>query len=316
MKAFIFLLLRMNVIKQNHKTYFIEQMDFIPFQLNVRGKLLDLSQPVVMAIINVTPDSFYSGSRFPLPDEALKTAEKALHEGATILDIGAYSTRPSAQHISEKEERARLDKPLKIIRERFPDAVISLDTFRASIAHWASKNYAIDIINDISGGTLDDAMFAMAAELQLPYILTHTRGTPQTMQQQTNYKDMMAEMLDFFQQRVTVLTQKGVKDIIIDPGFGFAKTLDQNYELLAKMDYFKAIGFPLLCGISRKSMIYRLLDINPEDALNGTTVLNVLALQKGAAILRVHDVKAAIETIKIYTHFNSFQQHGITYDWI
>lgn len=291
-------------------------MDFIPFQLNVRGKLLDLTTPVVMGIINVTPDSFYSESRFRSDEETVKSAEKALKEGAAILDIGGYSTRPSAEHIDENEEIARLDKPLRAIRERFPEAIVSLDTFRSGVARWAARNHGIDMINDISGGTLDEAMFDTAADLQLPYILTHTRGTPQTMLQKTDYTDMVAEMLDFFSERIGLLTNKGVKDIIIDPGFGFAKTLDQNYELLAKMDCFKALGFPLLCGISRKSMIYKLLDTTPEEALNGTTALNMIGLQNGADILRVHDVKAAAETVRIYTHYKQFQQHIPAHDWI
>ncbi len=289
------------------QTYFIETMYFNPFQLNIRNKLLDLSHPLVMAIINITPDSFYNASRSLSEKDVLSSVEKALLHGASIIDVGAYSSRPSAQHISEKEEKERLQKPLKAIRNHFPDAILSLDTFRSAVARWAVENYDINIINDISGGTLDAKMFETVADLQLPYILMHIKGNPQTMQQENDYANMMSEILQFFEKRITQLVHLGVKDIVVDPGFGFAKNLEQNYELLAKMSYFKELGFPILCGVSRKSMIYKLLDIKPEEALNGTTALNVLALINGANILRVHDVKEAVEAIRIYSLYQHFQ---------
>ncbi len=283
-------------------------MDFIPFQLNLKGKLLDLSTPAVMAIVNVTPDSFFSTSRLHSEKDVLKTVEKALTDGASIIDVGAYSTRPTSKHISEEEEKERLQKPLKAIKSHFPDAVISLDTFRSGVARWAVENFEIDIINDVSGGTLDDYMFETVADLQIPYVLMHMKGTPQTMQQLTDYENMMSEILEFFEKKTAQLVHLGVKDIIIDPGFGFAKTTVQNYELLAKMSYFQELGFPILYGISRKSMIYKLLDTTPEEALNGTTALNVLGMINGANILRVHDVKEAMEAVKIYTQYKQYQQ--------
>lgn len=283
-------------------------MDFIPFQLNINGKLLDLSTPVVMAIVNVTPDSFYGLSRKNSEKDVLKAVEKALNHGASMIDVGAYSTRPTSKHISENEEMERLGKPLKAIRSHYPDVVVSLDTFRSGVARWAVENFDVNIINDVSGGTLDDRMFETVADLQIPYVLMHMKGTPQTMQQFTDYEDMMAEILDFFVKRTAQLIHLGVKDIIIDPGFGFSKTTEQNYELLAKMEYFKELGFPILYGISRKSMIYKLLGTTPEEALNGTTALNVLGMMNGANILRVHDVKEAMEAVKIYSLYQRYQQ--------
>lgn len=275
-------------------------MDFTPFLLNINGKLLDISAPVVMAIVNITPDSFYSASRIHSEKDVLKSVEKALSDGASILDVGAYSTRPSAKHIAESDEIERLSKPLKAVKSHFPEAIISLDTFRSGVARWAVENYGVNIINDVSGGTLDDYMFETVADLQVPYILMYMRGTPQTMQTLTDYENLMSDILRFFEQRTTQLVHLGVKDIVIDPGFGFAKTVEQNYELLAKMSYLKELGFPILAGLSRKSMIYKLLGTTPEQALNGTTALNMVALQNGANILRVHDVKEAVETVKLY----------------
>ncbi|MFV0392570.1 MAG: dihydropteroate synthase [Paludibacteraceae bacterium] len=282
-------------------------MDSVPFQLTIKGKLLDLSLPCVMGIINITPDSFYGLSRFHLVKDVLKAVEKALTDGATIIDIGAYSTRPSSKHIPEGEEIKRLEEPLKTIREHFPDVIISLDTFRSGVARWAFEAYDIDIINDISGGSPDNFMFETVADLQIPYILTHTRGTPQTMQQLTHYDDLMSDILQYFERKIAQLVHLGVKDMVIDPGFGFAKTLDQNYELLAKMRIFQELGFPILCGVSRKSMIYKLLDTTPEEALNGTNALNMLGLMNGANILRVHDVKPALDVIKIYSKYKQYQ---------
>ena len=280
-------------------------MKKIPFQLNLNGKLFDLSKPAVMAIANITPDSFFSGSRLFSERDILNKVEKFLTEGASIIDVGAFSTRPSAKFITEEEEQERLQSPLKSIRKHFPNIIISLDTFRASVASWGVKECNVQIINDISGGTLDDAMFETVANSGAAYVLTHTRGNPQTMQQLTQYENMMSEVLSFFEKRLTQLVHLGVNDIVIDPGFGFAKTLDQNYELLAKMNYFSELEMPLLCGISRKSMIYNLLGTSPEEALNGTTALNMLGLMNGANILRVHDVKEAVETVKIYEKYKT-----------
>ena len=281
-------------------------MAHLPFQLNVNGKLIDLSRPAVMAIANLTPDSFFTGSRLFTEKDVLTHVGKALEEGADIIDVGAFSTRPSATYISEEEELERLKSTLRAIRKHFPDAIISLDTFRAGIARWGVEECKIDIINDISGGTLDDMMFETVAEMGVAYVLTHTRGTPQTMQQLTQYDNMISDILHFFEKKTTQLIHLGVKDIIIDPGFGFAKTLEQNYELLAKMTYFKELNFPVLYGVSRKSMIYNLLETTPEHALNGTTALNMLGLMNGANILRVHDVKEAVETVKIFGKYRAF----------
>ncbi len=282
-------------------------MDFVPFQLNINGKLFDLSTPQVMAIVNATPNSFYAKSRVNTDEAILDAVNRALTDGATIIDLGAYSTHPKADAISNTEEIERLENPLKLIRENFPDVIISLDTFRADVARWAVEKFDVNIINDVSGGTLDDAMFETVADLQVPYILMHMRGTHQTMQQLTDYDNMMAEIMEFFEKRINRLVQLGVKDIIVDPGFGFAKTTEQNYELLAKMGYFKEFGFPILYGISRKSMIYNLLGTSPEEALNGTTALNILGLVNGADILRVHDAREAVEAVKIYELYKSFQ---------
>lgn len=282
-------------------------MNSTSFQLNLNGKLFDLSEPVVMAIINVTPDSFYSLSRLFSEKDVLNQVEKALEEGAEIIDVGAFSTRPSAKNISEQEELERLWEPLKSIRKHFPDAILSVDTFRAGVARWAVKECNVQIINDIAGGTLDNTMFETVADTGAAYVLTHMRGTPQTMQQLTQYDNMLSEILEFFSKKVAQLVHLGAKDIIIDPGFGFAKTLDQNYELLAKMSYFQQLDLPILYGISRKSMIYKLFGITPEEALNGTTALNLLGLVNGANILRVHDVKEAVETVKIYEKYKSYQ---------
>jgi dihydropteroate synthase len=283
-------------------------MSFIPFQLNINGDLLDLSTPIVMGVVNITPDSFYSGSRKQTEKEILDYVEKAVSDGAKIIDIGAYSTRPSAEFISEEEEKVRLSKALQRITNNFPEVIISLDTFRANVAKWGVEKYNVKIINDISGGNLDKNMFETVAKLNVPYILMHTRGTPQTMQSLTDYDNLLADLIEYFQQKIDSLSQLGVKDIIIDPGFGFAKTLEQNYELVAKMNYFTELGFPILFGVSRKSMIYNLLHTTSDKALHGTTALNMLGLLNGASILRVHDVEPAIETIKIFEQFQRFSQ--------
>jgi dihydropteroate synthase len=267
--------------------------------LNAGGKLMDLSKPKVMGIINITPDSFYAESRKAGIDAVLKQAEKMLADGATFLDVGAYSSRPGAVDISIQEETDRLLPAVEAIAASFPDAVLSADTFRSSVAEAAIKAGA-HIINDISGGELDTDMFATAARLQVPYVLMHMRGTPQNMAQLTDYEDVFAEVFDYFVKKIYQLKQLGVHDIILDPGFGFAKKASDSYELINRMQGFNVLQLPILAGISRKRMIYGLLGTTAEEALNGTTALNTIALMKGANILRVHDVKEAVEAVKIW----------------
>lgn len=266
--------------------------------LNIAGKLLDLSTPQVMGILNVTPDSFFSGSRVLQVEDAYKKAEKMLSEGATILDLGGHSTRPGADAVSEEEELKRVLPVVEMIRKRFPEAIISIDTFRSLVARKAVEAGA-HIINDIAGGNLDSQMFETVTSLNVPYILMHSRGTPQTMKSLNHYDDLVTDVLRELQAKIYQLHQLGVKDIVADMGFGFAKNADQNYILLRELQAFKALEVPLLIGVSRKSMIWRKLDISPEQSLNGTTVLNTIALLNGAHILRVHDVKEAIEVVKL-----------------
>ena len=271
----------------------------LPYTLNIDGELLSLSEPQVMGILNVTPDSFYADSRKGTEAEVADRVTQILEEGGSMIDIGAYSSRPGADEVSPEEEMKRLALGLKTIRRIASQAIVSVDTFRADIARMCVEEYGVQIINDISGGEMDQKMFQTVAELNVPYILTHMKGTPQTMQEYATYDHLMAEMLQYFGGKVQELHGMGVKDIILDPGFGFAKTLDQNYELMNHLQDLKVLGLPLLVGVSRKSMIYRLLDSTAEESLNGTTVLNTLSLMKGANILRVHDVKACVETITI-----------------
>jgi len=271
--------------------------------LNVRDKLLDLSKPKIMGVLNLTPDSFYDGGRNNNINNALQKTEQLLSEGAELIDIGAYSSRPGAEHISEKTESDRLIPVLQAIVKEFPDAILSIDTFRSGIARTA-VNEGAGIINDISAGSLDPEMFQTIAALGVPYIMMHMKGTPQTMASQNVYDDITTEVLQYFASRIHTLNSMGVNDLIIDPGFGFAKNLEQNYELLANLEYLKSVGHPILVALSRKSMIYKLLDTNAEHALNGTTAANTIALIKGANILRVHDVKAAIEAVKIVNQIN------------
>lgn len=270
-----------------------------PLSLNLGGELVSLSRPLVMGILNVTPDSFYAGSRTPAPEQIEARVRQIVDEGADIIDIGAYSSRSQADDIAPDEEMRRLASGLKIIRKLYPQAHVSVDTFRADVASRCVREYGIQMVNDISGGELDPRMFETVAELKVPYILMHMKGTPQTMMQQTHYDHLIAEMLYYFAERIARLESLGVNDIIIDPGFGFSKTLDDNYRLMNRLDEFVRMGRPLLVGISRKSMIYKLLGTSPDESLNGTTVLNTLALLGGAHILRVHDVKEAVETVKI-----------------
>ncbi|TKC04796.1 dihydropteroate synthase [Pedobacter polaris] len=265
--------------------------------LNSKGKLIDLSTPAVMAILNITPDSFYQKSRVNTIDEALKSTEKFINEGAKFIDIGAYSSRPGAIDVSLEEELKRLIPIVEAISKEF-SILISIDTFRAKVAE-ESIHAGAHLINDISAGSLDEAMFETIAKLQIPYIIMHMKGTPQTMQQDPTYENVTAEVLTYFTEKLSSLKKLGVKDIIIDPGFGFAKTISHNYELLQQMQSLTTFELPMLVGFSRKSMITKVLNIKNEDALNGTTILNTIALQKGASILRVHDVKAAIECINL-----------------
>jgi dihydropteroate synthase len=267
--------------------------------LNAGGWFVDLSSPKVMGIINLTPDSFYEGSRKQDVDSALLQAEKMLNEGATFLDLGAYSSRPGAADISEQEETDRLIPVVEAIADAFPNAFLSIDTFRAKVAEAAIEARA-HIINDISGGQLDENMFATVARLHVPYILMHMKGNPQNMQQQAHYDDVFAEVYDYFVDKYYQLKQLGVHDVIIDPGFGFAKKPEHSYALMSRLQDFNVLQLPILAGVSRKKMIYGLLGGTADDALNGTTALNTIALTKGANILRVHDVKEAVETVKIW----------------
>ena len=272
---------------------------FKKITLNLGGKLIDLSRPHVMGILNVTHDSFYDGGKHTGSDEQiLAQVEKMLLEGATIVDIGGYSSRPGATNITIEEEKSRVIATISLVAKHFPEANLSVDTFRAEVAEEALQAGAL-MVNDISGGELDSQMFDVVAQHRVPYILMHMRGTPQNMKQLTDYDNIVVDILDYFQRKVAELRSRGVIDIILDPGFGFAKTIDQNYFLLRNFSAFQALGLPILAGLSRKSMIYRRLAISTEEALNGTTVLNTAALLQGAALLRVHDVKAAVEAIQL-----------------
>ncbi|QLE01927.1 dihydropteroate synthase [Galbibacter sp. BG1] len=267
--------------------------------INCNGTLIDLSQPRVMGILNVTPDSFYDGGKYSKEKVILDQVEKMLEEGATFIDVGAYSSRPGAKDISLEEELSRSVPITKAIVKKFPEAMVSIDTFRAEVAIQNVEAGAC-MVNDISGGTLDEDMLPTVGKLGIPYIMMHMKGTPKTMEQKTIYRNFMRELLYYFSERIAEAHAHKINDIIVDPGFGFAKTMDQNYELLAKLNVLHILNLPILVGVSRKSMIYKLLDSAPAKALNGTTSLNTLALSKGANILRVHDVKEAVECVKIH----------------
>lgn len=267
--------------------------------INIKGQLLSLDEPQVMGILNVTPDSFYAGSRKQTEAAIIDRIETILREGASIIDVGGYSSRADAAEVSETEEMQRLEMALQPLLQHYPDVVVSVDTFRSSVARQCVEKYGVSMINDISGGELDERMFDTVAQLRVPYIMMHMRGTPQTMQQQTGYEDVTADLLKYFSQKLERLFRLGVNDVILDPGFGFSKTLTQNYELMRHLGDFRILGLPLLVGVSRKSMIYKLLETTPEESLNGTTVLHAYALLQGADILRVHDVRAAKEAIRI-----------------
>lgn len=264
------------------------------------GKLIDISKPLIMGIINVTNDSFFGGSQFRMKSRIVRRAEQILLEGGTIIDIGACSTRPGSMPVDEATEIKRLTRALSVIRKKFPDAIISIDTFRANVAKVMHTNFGIDIVNDISAGEMDSNMFRTIADLKLVYVLMHMKGSPRDMQEDPRYdNEITKELFGFFTKKIEMLKLLGVKDIIIDPGFGFGKNLDHNYTLLKNLDSFKVFELPILAGISRKSMIYKQLNTCPNKALNGTSVLNTIAILNGASILRVHDVKEAAEVIKL-----------------
>ena len=267
--------------------------------ININGQLIDFSTPRVMGIVNITPDSFFSGSRTEAAHEIIERCARIIGEGGTIIDVGAQSSSPASRFLDAREESGRLMPALKLIRNEFPDTILSVDTFYADVAKAAVEEYGVNIINDISGGQIDDRMFSVVAQLNVPYILMHMRGTPQTMQEFTHYDNFIQDILYYFSERKAKLNQLGVNDVIIDPGFGFSKTISQNYELMAYLKYFHIFEEPIMVGISRKSMIYKLLGTTPEESLNGTSVLNAVALLSGADILRVHDVKEAVECVRI-----------------
>lgn len=272
--------------------------------INVNGELMDLSNPQVMGILNVTPDSFYANSRKQAEEDIVCRVHQIIEEGGSIIDIGAYSSRPDANDVSPEEEMKRLKHGLKIIQKEFPDTVVSVDTFRADVARMCVEEYGAALINDISAGDLDTNMFSTVTKLKVPYIMMHMQGNPQSMQKNPHYQHPVKEIILHFAKKIEKLRAAGVKDLIIDPGFGFGKTLAHNYEILNKLEEFSIFQLPVLVGVSRKSMIYKLLGGGPENALNGTTAVHAIALMKGARLLRVHDVKAAVETVRI---FNALQ---------
>ena len=284
-------------------------MNLYPQQsLNLNGRLYSLERPLVMGIVNVTPDSFYADSRVSGEHALRERLDQLINEGASIADLGAYSSRPGAEVVSPEEEKRRLTPALRLLRDEYPDLPVSVDTFRAEIAAWAVQEYGASLINDISGGGLDGDMYRTVARLQVPYILMHMQGDPQTMQSKTDYTDVTLAVLDYFIERIGQLRELGLHDLILDPGFGFSKTTEQNYELMARLGEITSIlPQPLLVGISRKSMIYRPLATTPQEALNGTTFLHALALERGAKILRVHDVRPAVEAVTLYEQLAPYQ---------
>lgn len=266
--------------------------------INCKGTLVDLTKPKVMGILNVTPDSFFDGGKYKNERDILVQAEKMLNEEATFIDVGAYSSRPGAKHISEEEELQRMLPVVELLIKNFPEIIISIDSFRSRVVE-ESVNAGAAIINDISGGMMDEQMFKTVAKLQVPYIMMHMKGTPQNMQQNPQYENVVTEVISFFAEQLFKLRKLKVNDVIIDVGFGFGKTLDQNYKLLKKLSLFKSLDAPILTGVSRKSMLYKLLGVTPKEALNATTVANTVALLNGTHILRVHDVKEAVEAVKV-----------------
>ena len=285
-------------------------LPYKPYSLNLRGRLVTLERPWVMGIVNITPDSFYSGSRVTDEQTLIERVSQMLDAGADVLDLGACSTRPGSEQVSAQGEMERLQWALDIVRRLAPDAILSVDTYRADVARRCVEEWGVDIINDISGGTLDAAMFETVARLRVPYVLMHMRGTPDTMSSLTDYDDVTADVLQWMARRIDELRQMGVADVIADPGFGFAKTMEQNYEMLARLEAFHALDAPLLVGVSRKRMIYTPLGCMADEALNGTTIVNTMALERGAHILRVHDVRAAVEAVKLTA---LLRQHSANY---
>ena len=271
--------------------------------INCLGNLMDLTKPKVMGILNVTPNSFYDGGKYQHEKEILKRVEAMLDEGADFIDIGAYSSKPNAELVTEQEEMQRLLPVVDAVLQAFPSTIISVDTFRSGVAKIAIEHGAA-MVNDISAGSLDEKMMETVAQLQVPYIIMHMKGTPQTMMKLVHYEDIVKEMLFYFSEKVAQARQLGINDLIIDPGFGFAKTTEQNYEVLQKLQLFQVLELPILAGVSRKSMIYKPLESSPDHALNGTTALNMIALTKGASILRVHDIKEAVECVKLFSLMN------------
>ena len=271
--------------------------------INCKGQLIDISTPKVMGILNLTPDSFYDGGRYKSEIDILSNVENMLKEGATFIDVGAYSSRPNAEHISEEEELKRIVPIVELLLKTFPEILLSIDTFRSRVAKTCIESGA-SMINDISAGKLDESMLQTVAKLNVPYIMMHMRGTPQSMKKLTHYDNLVKDILFYFSERIHAAKALGIADIIVDPGFGFAKTIDQNFELLNHIELFKMLELPILVGLSRKSMIYKSLDISVNEALNGTTVLNTIALQKGANIIRVHDVKEAVECVRLFNLIN------------
>ncbi|MCE2612805.1 dihydropteroate synthase [Flavobacteriaceae bacterium D16] len=267
--------------------------------LNCKGQLISLEQPIVMGVLNITPDSFYDGGRYQQPEEVLKQTEKMLNDGATFIDVGAYSSRPGADHVTEETELSRILPIIKLLLKEFPEVLLSIDTFRSSVASECIAAGAT-LINDISAGSLDPNMISTIGKLRVPYIMMHMRGSPQTMSGLTDYEDLMESVMLYFSEKIALAREAGIVDLILDPGFGFAKTLEQNYELLKNLNLMQHLDYPILVGLSRKSMIYKLLDLSPEEALNGTTALHMFSLTKGAKILRVHDVKEAMECAHLY----------------
>jgi dihydropteroate synthase len=276
--------------------------------LNCGKKILDLSKPAVMAIMNITPDSFYSGSRYSSTQQAIDSVSIMIADGADIIDVGGMSSRPGAAEISENEEADRVIQVIEAIHRHFPDILISVDTYRAAIAKKAI-NAGASIVNDITAGNADPAMIDTVASLHIPYIMMHMRGTPRTMLLRTQYQDIVTEVLKYFSERIKIAMKAGIRDIIIDPGFGFAKSQDGNYKLLQHLSSFKIFDLPVLAGLSRKSMIYQPLKTDAEHAVNGTTALNMAALERGASILRVHDVREAVQTVRLYQLLNVAQEH-------
>ena len=285
-------------------------LPYKPYSLNLRGRLVTLERPWVMGIVNITPDSFYCGSRVTDEQTLIERVSQMLDAGADVLDLGACSTRPGSEQVSAQGEMERLQWALDIVRRLAPNVILSVDTYRADVARRCVEEWGVDIINDISGGTLDAAMFETVAQLRVPYVLMHMRGAPDTMSSLTDYDDVTADVLQWMARRIDELRQMGVADVIADPGFGFAKTMEQNYEMLARLEAFHALDAPLLVGVSRKRMIYTPLGCMADEALNGTTIVNTMALERGAHILRVHDVRAAVEAVKLTA---LLRQHSANY---